>query len=253
MIHDSAIISPDAKIAADVEVGAFCFIGPNVEIGAGSRLHAHVVIEKETSIGSDCEFFPFSAIGGKTQDLKYGGGPTRLVIGDRNTFRENTTIHRSTDKVIPTRIGDDNLFLAYAHVAHDCQIGNNIIFSNNGTVAGHVIVEDYAIISGLTAVHQFCRVGQHSITGGCSKIVQDIPPFMIVDGNPAEVRGINTTGLQRRGFTSEQIREVKNAYKALFLQKDLNLQEGLDKLADTTGLTALVRDFVKSSKRGITR
>lgn len=253
MIHNSAIISPNAEIADDVEIGPYCVIGENVEISSGCRLHAHVVVEKETKIGKACEFFPFSSIGGRTQDLKYDGEPTRLVIGDRNTFREYTTIHRATDKETPTRIGNDNLFLAYAHVAHDCQIGNHVIFSNNGTVAGHVIVEDYAIISGLTAVHQFCRVGQHSITGGCSKIIQDIPPFMIADGNPAEVRGINVTGLQRRGFTDEQIREVKNAYKALFLKKDLNLKEGLEKLSDSSGLTALIRDFVKSSERGVTR
>ena len=253
MIHETAIISDRAVIAEDVEIGPYCVIGPQVSIGKGSKLQSHVTIERETSIGENCEFYPFSAIGGRTQDHKYDGEPTRLIIGDRNIFRENVTIHRSTSKEIPTTIGNDNLFLAYAHVAHDCQIGSHTIFSNNGTVAGHVIVEDYAIISGLTAIHQFCRVGQHSITGGCSKIVQDIPPFMIVDGNPAAVRGINTTGMQRRGFTEEQIREVKTAYKALFLKKDLNLKEGLGKLKDSQGLTTEIKTFVENSNRGVTR
>ncbi len=253
MIHTTSIISESAQIAEGVEVGPYCVIGPNVVIEKGCRLHAHVCIEKETSIGENCEFFPFAAIGGRTQDLKYDGEPTRLVIGSHNTFRENTTVHRATDKEIPTTIGDHNLFLAYSHVAHDCQIGNHIIFSNNGTVAGHVIVEDYAIISGLTAVHQFCRIGQHSITGGCSKIVQDVPPFMIVDGNPGAVRGINLTGLQRRGFTAEQIREVKQAYKALFLKKKLNLQDCLRNLEDAQGLSAVIRDFVLATERGVTR
>lgn len=253
MIHQTAIISPKAKIANNVEIGPFCVVGDNVTIGTGCKLHSHVIIEGITSIGEDCEFFPFSAIGGKTQDLKYLGEPTSLVIGDRNTFRENVTIHRSTDKEVPTRIGHDNLFLCYSHVAHDCQIGNYTIFSNNGTIAGHVTVEDYAIISGLTAVHQFCRVGQHSITGGCSKIVQDIPPFMIVDGNPANVRGINTTGMQRRDFTQDQIKEVKTAYKALFLKKDQNLNTALEKLSDATGLALTIKEFIETSERGVIR
>lgn len=254
MIHDTAIISPSASIHESVEIGPYCVIGPNVTLEKGCVLQSHVVIERETKIGADCEFFPFAAIGGKTQDLKYDGEPTSLVIGERNVFRENVTVHRSTSKETPTLIGDDNLFLAYAHVAHDCVIGNHVIFSNNGTVAGHVVVEDYAIISGLTAVHQFCRVGQHSITGGCSKIVQDIPPFMIVDGNPAEVKSINLVGLKRHGFTEEQRREIKTAYKALFMKKeDTTLSEALAALEDAEGLTALIRDFFHASERGVTR
>jgi len=253
MIHETAIISSEATIGRNVEIGPYCVINAGVTIGDGCKLHSHVVIDGLTTIGQECEFFPFSAIGGKTQDLKYDGEPTSLVIGDRNVFRENTTIHRSTDKEIPTKIGHDNLFLSYSHVAHDCQVGNHTIFSNNGTIAGHVIVEDYAIISGLAGVHQFCRVGAHSIVGGCTKIVQDVPPFMIVDGTPAAVRGFNSVGMQRRGFTDEQVKEVKKAYKALFLKKDKNLADALEGLSDASGLTAVVRDYVAASERGVTR
>jgi len=253
MIHPTAIIAPDAHVSENVEIGPYCVIGSGVTVGSGCRLHAHVVIERNTSVGTNCEFFPFSAIGGKTQDLKYDGEPTTLVIGDYNVFRENTTIHRSTSKTVPTRIGNHNLFLAYSHVAHDCQVGNHIIFSNNGTIAGHVTVDDHAIISGLAGVHQFCRVGKHSIVGGCTKIVQDIPPYMIVDGNPAVVRGINLVGMQRRGFTKDQIREVKEAYKALFMKKDIALGTLVNSLASAQGLAAEIRDFVESSERGVTR
>jgi len=253
-IHPTAIISAQAELASDVEVGPYCVIGAGVKIGSGTVLKSHVVIDGITEIGQGNVLYPFAAIGGQTQDLKYAGEPTSLVIGDRNTFRENVTVHRSTSQTEPTRIGSDNNFLAYSHVAHDCIVGDHCIFSNNGTIAGHVVVQDYAIISGFAAVHQFCRVGRHSIIGGCAKIVQDVTPFMIVDGTPAEVRGINTIGLQRRGFTPEQIREVKTAYKALFLKKKgTNLSDSLSQLAQATGLTAEVRDFITSSERGIVR
>ena len=257
MIHPTAIISPTAQLGADVAVGPFCVIGAGVKLGDRCVLHSHVVIDGPCTIGSDNEFFPFAAIGGKTQDLKYLGEPTFLEIGDHNVFRENTTVHRSTHQEIPTRIGHHNLFLCYAHVAHDCQLGNHIIMSNNGTLAGHVEVGDYAIISGLTAVHQFCRVGEHSITGGCSKIVQDIPPFMIVDGNPASTRGLNQVGLQRRGFSEEDIRALKSAYKKLFLKKDQNMSISLSSLKATISASnphvAALMSFVENSPRGVTR
>lgn len=253
MIHPTAIISHKAQVSSNVEIGPYCVIGDGVEIGEGSRLHSHVVIERSTMIGKDCEFFPFAAIGGRTQDLKYKGEPTSLIIGDRNVFRENTTVHRSTDQTHPTTIGSDNNFLAYSHVAHDCIVGDHTIFSNNATIAGHVVVEDYAIIGGLAGVHQFCRVGKHSIIGGCTKAVQDVSPYMIVDGTPPAVRGINTVGMQRRGFSEEEIREVKQAYKALFLKKDKNLKDALEAFTEAKGLGLEISEFISASERGMTR
>lgn len=257
MIHPTAIVSPQAELGADVEVGPCCVIGAGVVLGDRCRLHSHVVLDGPSRFGCDNEFFAFAAVGGKTQDLKYDGEPTFLEVGDRNVFRENCTVHRGTTAEIPTRIGCDNLFLAYSHVAHDCQIGNHVILSNNGTLGGHVLVEDHAIVSGLSAVHQFCRIGEHSITGGCSKIVQDIPPFMIVDGNPAATRGLNVVGLQRRGFTEQDLRALKTAYKRLFLRKDLNLSNCLDALrvdaaSDNPHVARLIA-FLESSSRGVTR
>ncbi|TAG07367.1 MAG: acyl-ACP--UDP-N-acetylglucosamine O-acyltransferase [Verrucomicrobia bacterium] len=257
MIHPTAIISPLAKLGSAVRIGPYCVIGDHVELGDDCVLHSHVVIDSHTKIGRENEFFPFAAIGGKTQDLKYSGQPTSLEIGDRNVFRENTTVHRSTHDDAPTRIGSDNLLLCYAHVAHDCQLGNHIILSNSVGLAGHIVVEDYAIISGLAAAHQFCRIGMHSIIGGLSKIVQDVPPFMIVDGNPATTRGINTIGLQRRGFTENDLKQIKTAYKNLFLKKDQNLTTAVSSLkathaGDHPHVQHLIQ-FIEKSVRGVTR
>lgn len=257
MIHPTAVISPDAELGIDLTIGPYCVIGAGVKLGDRCVLHSHVVIEGPCKIGNDNEFFPFAVIGGKTQDLKYIGEPTHLEIGDHNVFRENTTIHRGTHAEIPTRIGNHNLFLCYSHVAHDCQLGNHIILSNNGTLAGHVEVADYAIVSGLTAVHQFCRIGEHSIMGGCSKIVQDIPPYMIVDGNPASTRGLNQVGLTRRGFSEDDVRALKSAYKKLFLKKDQNMSVVLSSLKATAAASnphvMHLIDFVEKSSRGVTR
>ena len=256
MIHPTAIVSPNAKIGADTEIGPYCVIEANVTLGERCKLHSHVVIHGNSEIGKENEFFPFAAIGIKSQDLKYSGEPTALVIGDRNVFRENTTVHRGTEEVSPTQIGSDNLCLSYAHIAHDCQVGNNVILSNNGTLAGHVHVADYAIISGLTAIHQFCKVGTHSITGGISKIVQDIPPFTIVDGNPSTIRGVNQVGLQRRGFSDEDIRALRTAYKKLFLKKDTNLTKAVETLDPAVANNEKVCElltFIENSKRGVIR
>jgi len=257
MIHPTAIIDPSAEIAEDVTVGPYSIIGANVSIGKGNVLKSHVVIDGYTRIGENNTFFPFSAIGQVTQDLKYESEPTALEIGNHNTFRENTTIHRGTTEENPTRIGNHNLFLAYSHVAHDCQVGNHCILSNNGTLAGHVVMEDYAIISGLTAVHQFCRIGEHSLVGGCTKIVQDIPPYMIIDGTPATVRTPNLIGIQRRGFSEESRLNLKKAYKKLFLNKKSNLASLIDEFEDTeiaqdTYVKHLI-SFIRKSERGIIR
>lgn len=232
-------------------------IGPGVILGDECVLHAHVVIEANAIFGRKNEFFAFAAVGGKTQDLKYIGEPTRLEVGDENVFRENCTIHRGTHEELPTRIGSHNLFLCYSHIAHDCQVGDHVILSNNATLGGHVCVDDYAIVSGLAAVHQFCHIGKHSIIGGVSKVVQDVPPFMIVDGNPANTRGLNLVGLQRRGFPEGDLRDLKSAYKRLFLKKDMSLANSLSSLKATSAASnASVEHlihFIENSQRGITR
>ena len=257
MIHPTAILSPQARIGHNVRIGPYCIVGDGVELGDGCILHSHVVIDGISRIGCDNEFFPFASIGGKTQDLKYAGEPTALEIGERNVFRENTTIHRGTHEHTPTRIGSDNLFLAGSHVAHDCQLGNHIILSNVATLGGHVTVGDYAIISGLAAVHQFNRIGMHSMIGGAARVPQDVPPFMIVDGHPAATRGLNTVGLQRRGFSEDDVRALKTAYKKLFLKKDINLAAALsslkaDRPASNPRVAHLIA-FIEGSQRGITR
>lgn len=257
VIHPTAIVSPLARLGNNVRIGPFCVVGANVELGDDCVLHSHVILEGNSKFGRGNEFFPFAAIGGKTQDLKYQGEPTWLEVGDHNVFRENTTVHRGTHESLPTRIGSHNLLLCYSHVAHDCQLGNHIILSNSIGLAGHITVEDYAIVSGMAAVHQFCRIGKHSIIGGLSKVVQDVPPFMIVDGHPATTRGVNLVGLQRRGFPEEDIRAIKSAYKKLFLKKDGNLAQALSSLkathaADTPQVAHLIH-FIENSERGVTR
>ncbi len=257
MIHPSAIISETAHIGENVTIGPYCIVGEEVSIGPNCELKSHVAIDKHTQIGQNNIFYPFSAIGQTTQDLKYKGEPTSLIIGDDNTFRENTTIHRSTDQEIPTTIGNRNLFLAYSHIAHDCQIGSHCIFSNNGTMAGHVTVEDYVIISGLSGVHQFCRVGAHSIVGGCTKIVQDVPPYTIADGNPAQIRGINLIGLERRNFSKEDTQALRTAYRKIFLRKNENLNEQLLSLKEHSisknkHVQYLIQ-FLENSERGTIR
>lgn len=257
MIHPSAVVSPGAEIGKNVRIGPFCVIGDRVKLGDDCVLHSHVTLEGPATFGKGNEFFPYACIGGKTQDLKYQGEPTYLEVGDHNVFRENTTVHRSTIAETPTRIGDHNLLLCYSHVAHDCQLGSHIILSNSVGLAGHITVEDHAIISGFAACHQFCRIGMHSIIGGLSKVVQDVPPFMIVDGNPASTRGVNAIGLQRRGFSDEDMKAIKKAYKKLFLKKDGSMSQSLSSLkaiheGDNVHVKHLI-EFIESSERGITR
>ncbi|MDX6767447.1 MAG: acyl-ACP--UDP-N-acetylglucosamine O-acyltransferase [Candidatus Methylacidiphilales bacterium] len=255
MIHPTCLIAPSAVVPPDTEAGPYCVIGDHVTLGPGCRLMSHVVLQGPSTFGAGNLFHPFCSIGGKTQDLKYTGEPTLLEVGDRNEFREYVTVNRGTAIGEKTIIGHDNLFLTYAHVAHNCIVGNHCIFSNNGTLAGHVTVEDYAIISGLAAVHQFCRVGRHSIVGGCSKIVQDVPPYCVADGNPAEVRAINQVGLQRRGYPDETITALRKALRLLY-DKTLNTSQAMQKIEDQLGSVTEVRhmvDFVRTTKRGIIR
>ena len=208
-----------------------------------------------SKIGSNNKFYAFCSIGQQTQDLKYSGEPTHLQIGNGNTFREFVTVNRGTAPGAYTRIGDEGNFLAYSHVAHDCTVGNRVIFSNNGTIAGHVEVGDYAIISGLTAVHQFCRIGAYAITGGCSKIVQDVPPYTIADGNPAKIRGLNKVALERHGFSPETQHAIRDAYKLLYRSK-LNLPDALLRMETELPQLPEVRYFISflaASARGVTR
>lgn len=254
-IHASAIVDSRAEIGDGSVIGPYSIVGANVKVGEGCRLHSHVVIDGLTTIGPRNEFFPFTCIGLKTQDLKYAGGKCYLEIGSDNVFREHATVHTATGDGLYTRIGSHGNFLSYSHVAHDCMVGDHVIFSNNGTLAGHVIVEDYAIVGGLAAVHQFCRVGKMSIIGGCAKIVQDVPPFMIVDGHPGKTRGVNKVGLERNGVPAEAIRSLTEAYKIVFMS-GLTLAKALDRvsteLPQSLELAHFV-DFCRKSERGIAR
>ncbi len=253
-IHPTAIIDKAASLGSGCRIGAYCVVGAGVELGDGCVLDSHVVIHGPTTIGAGNRFYSFASIGQQTQDLKYEGEPTYLRIGENNTFREFVTVHRATPQGGTTTIGSHGNFLAYAHIAHDCTVGDHVIFSNNGTLAGHVTVGDYAVIGGLTAVHQFCRIGCHAITGGCSKIVQDVPPYFIADGNPAKVRGVNTVGLQRRGFSDEAVRSLKVAFRTIY-KKNLPMSEVAKELAaqQQSAEIALLLDFIDSSERGIIR
>jgi UDP-N-acetylglucosamine acyltransferase len=254
-IHPTAIVDPSAELGEGCEIGPYCIIGPGVTLGAGCWLQHHVTLQGPSRIGSGNRFYAYTSIGQQTQDLKYAGEPTHLEVGDSNTFREFVTVNRGTAPGAYTRIGSGGNFLAYSHVAHDCTVGNRVIFSNNGTIAGHVEVGDFAVIGGLTAVHQFCRIGAHAITGGCSKIVQDVPPFTIADGNPAAVRGLNKVGLERHGFSAEAIRDLKEAYRVLF-RGELNLRQAVEQLQPAAQRSSEVRqlvDFIEASRRGVLR
>jgi UDP-N-acetylglucosamine acyltransferase len=243
-------------LGVEVEIGPYCVISDTVRLGDRCQLHAHVAVDGHSLIGADNEFYPFTSIGQRSQDLKYAGEPTRVQIGDRNVFREYVTVHRGTHEA-PSVIGSDNHFLAYAHVAHDSIVGNHCILSNGATLGGHVTVEDHVIISGLSGIHQFCHLGAHSIIGGCTKIVKDVPPFMIADGNPAALRGLNLVGLQRCGFSAETIRMLKNTYKALFLKKESNLAAQVAAFQDHPAAklpeVRQLLDFLAKSERGIVR
>ena len=256
MIHATAIVSASAAIADDVEIGAYAIVGEDVEIATGTRIDSHVVIGCQTRIGRDNHIYPFASIGGDPQDKKYAGERTRLEIGDRNTIREYCSISRGTiqDKGV-TRMGDDNWIMAYVHIAHDCQIGSNTIFANNATLAGHVHVGDWVIMAGFSGVHQFCHLGAHSFLGMYSGCNRDVPAYTLVSGQPAVPRGINSEGLKRREFTTEQIRNIKNAYRIVY-RKGLKLADAIieiEKLVSNQPELELLLLSLASSDRGIVR
>jgi UDP-N-acetylglucosamine acyltransferase len=256
VIDAHAIVSPQAELAPDVSVGPFSIIGPQVRIGPRTLIGPHVVVNGPTSIGADNRIFQFASIGDAPQDKKYQGEPTRLEIGERNVFRESCTINRGTthDRGV-TRIGDDNLFMAYSHVAHDCQIGSNTVFANCAALGGHVEVGDWVILGGLTAVHQFTKIGAHAFLGGGAILSRDVPPYVMVAGNPAVPHGVNAEGLKRRGFNEEQIRNIRDAYRILY-RSDLKLAEALAQLAPLAQAQTEVRafvDFIHASTRSLVR
>lgn len=254
-IHATSIIEEGAIIGDNVKIGPFCIIGKDVKIGNGTTVQSHVVIEGITEIGENNLIYSFASIGKASQDLKYKGEPTKTIIGNNNTIREFVTIHRGTDDRWETRIGNHNLIMAYVHVAHDVIIGDNCIFSNGVTFAGHVVVGDWVIVGGLTPVHQFCKIGDHAMVGGASCVTQDICPFVLADGNAAIPVGLNSVGLRRRGFSDEELLNLKRAYKTLF-RKKLPLKEAIAELEETykesQNVMKLV-DFVKNSNRGIAK
>jgi UDP-N-acetylglucosamine acyltransferase len=254
MIHSSAVIHPKANIGDACVIGPYCVIGEHVILGTGCRLHSHVVIDGHTKLGKENEIFPFASIGLKTQDLKWKGGITRTEIGDNNTFREYVTIHSATGDNEVTWVGSHNHILAYSHLAHNVTLGNHCILSNSATLGGHVTVEDHAVIS-ISAVHQFCRIGKMAMIGGCSKVVQDVPPYMLADGNPAETRMTNKVGLKRNGVSEEAQTALWQAYKILF-REGLTIPNALTKIENDLPsfpeLKHLVQ-FVRGSERGISK
>lgn len=255
-IHPTAIIDPRANLADDVEVGPYSIVGPNTEIGPGTRIGPHVVIGAHTRIGARNTLFQFSSIGEAPQDKKYKGEPTRLEIGDDNTIREFCTLNRGTvQDAGVTRVGNNNWIMAYVHLAHDCHVGNNTIFANNAQLAGHVHVGDYAILGGFTVVHQFCRIGAHSMTAISTVLLQDLPAYVMAAGNTAEPHGINAEGLRRRGFSASAIAVIKRAYKTLY-KSGLSFDEARTKIAAEAGTQPelqVLADFLAAPGRGVIR
>ena len=254
-IHPTAIVDIRAEIGAGTIIGPYCVIAAEVVLGPDCWLQQHVTLCGPMRAGARNKFYASCSIGQQTQDLKYQGEPTYLEIGDENTFREFVTISRSTTSKGKTCIGNRGTFLAYSHIAHDCGVGDAVVFSNNGTLAGHVKVGDHAVIGGLTAVHQFCRIGRVAITGGCSKIVQDVPPFMIADGNPAEIRGVNLVGLERKNFSPESVKQIKEAFRLVYRSK-YNTRQAVEamrkELPQMEEITEII-EFIEQSERGIIR
>jgi UDP-N-acetylglucosamine acyltransferase len=252
-IHPTAVVHAAAHIGEGCFIGPYCVIGEHVQLGERNKLHSHVVLDGHTSLGIGNDIYPFASIGLRTQDMKWSGGVTRVEIGDQNTFREHVTVNSATADGGVTRVGSYNHILAYAHVAHDCTLGDHIVMSNVATLAGHIVVEDFATVGGLAAVHQFCRVGRMSIIGGCSKVVQDVPPFMLVDGNPAETRTVNKVGLERNGVPEETQNALKQAYRMLF-REGLTIPNALARMESELPHSAELKhlaSFARSSERGL--
>ncbi len=254
VIHPTAIVHPEAQIGDGCHIGPYCVVGENVVLGPESRLHSHVVVDGHTRLGRGNEVYPFTTIGLKTQDLKWKGGFTRTELGDFNTIREGVTIHSATGDGEVTKIGSHNNILCGSHIGHNVVMGDHIVVSMAG-VAGHVVVEDHAIVGGMCAVHQFCRVGKLAMIAGCAKVVQDVPPFMLVDGNPAETCTINKIGLERNGVSEEAINALRQAYKIIF-REGLTIANALARVEQELPGMAEVKylvEFIRTSERGVTK
>ena len=251
-IHPTAIIEDGAKLGPGVTVGAYAFIGADVTLGEGCTIHHHATVEGLTQLGPNCEVFPYALIGGRTQDLKARPGKPGLRVGARNVFREYVSVHSGTQEGEWTIMGDDNVLLAYSHIAHDCVIGNHVVISSHSAVAGHVHVGDHVNIAWNAGIHQFCRIGDYAMLAACSKCVQDVPPYMIADGNPAETKMVNTVGITRAGFSPEEVTAAKNMYK-LFYRDGLNTSQAIEK-AKAEGKNRIVDSFIafaQATKRGL--
>ncbi len=254
-IDATAVISPRAELGAGVRIGPYAIIGDHVQIGDRTIVGPHAILDGWTEIGEDCRIHPGAVIGNEPQDLKYGGAQSWVRIGRRNAVREYCTIHRATEEGGVTSIGDDNLLMAYVHVAHNCTIGNHVILANAVNLAGHVDVDDYAILGGVTPVHQFVRIGCHAFIGGGSRVAQDIPPYLRCAGNPLKVAGLNSVGLARRGFSAEAVAELKRAYRLVY-RSDLNVSQALERIRRELQSFPEVKTFVRfieASERGITK
>ncbi len=254
-IHPTAIIEPGAQLGVEVEIGAYSVIRQGVRIGDRTRIMPHVHLDGETTIGCDCVIFPFASIGTQTQDLKYKGGRTFVEIGDRTTLREYVTVNAGTEEGEVTRVGAGCLLMAYVHVAHKCQVGNGVIISNGTQMAGHVQVEDQAVISGLVAIHQFTRIGRLAMVGGMSRVTQDVPPFMLAEGTPLTIHGINRVGLERRGVPPETQADLKKAFRLLY-REGLSTRQALDRIRAELPAKAEVEHlirFIETSERGIVK
>lgn len=254
-IHSTSLISKEANLASDIEVGPYSIIGAKVNVGAGTKIGSFCVLEGPTTIGKNCKIFTGAIIGSAPQDLKYKDEETTLIIGDNNIIREYSTLNRGTHESGKTVVGNNNLLMAYAHIAHDCVVGNDCILANNATLAGSVTLEDRVIVGGLTAIHQFCKVGILSIIGGCSKVTQDIPPYVTSDGHPAKIFGLNLIGLKRANIKEEAIKDLRKAYRIIF-QSGLLISSAIEKIQKELPNHAEIKhlvEFIKNSKRGISK
>jgi len=253
-LHPTAIVEPGAQLGSDVMLGAYAYVGAGVTLGDGTRVHHHASVEGNTVLGAQCEVFPYACIGGKTQDLKFKGGNPGVRIGTRNVFREYVTIHAATNDGEFTRVGSDNVLLASCHVAHDCALGDHIVMSNGAVLAGHVTIEDHVVIGGYGGIHQFCRVGTFAMLSATAKLVHDLPPYFIADGTPAEIRAINRVGLERNGFTPEQLDRVKQIHRILY-RDGLNRSQALEKLGAHAESASRefqhMLEFARRSERGL--
>lgn len=253
-IHPSAIVDPGAELGQGVVIGPWSIIGPDVRIGDGTEIRSHVLIERDTTVGADCRIHQGAVLGTDAQDLKYRGEPATLVVGDRTVIREYATLNRGTSDLRQTTVGDDCLLMAYSHVAHDCQIGSNVVLANAVNMAGHVFIEDWAIVGGMTAIHQFVRIGAHAFVGGAARASQDVPPYTKAAGSPMKLYGLNSVGLDRRGFSLEVRQALKRAYRTVF-QSSFPLTQALDRAqAESGDLPEVLHfiSFIRSSERGVT-